>query len=161
MPKTQEEKRAEWRARYARQYPPGFKRRRNAEQTAKQLASQNRYRKQPHVVWMRRIQLSVRNFLRGQSGSSEAAALVGCTRDELRAHLDATLSRQDVLQWHLCYHRHPREFNLDCLEDRQACFHHSNMYARAVRLRTAAFPPPSQQAPSPASSSHAAPSVPV
>lgn len=155
MPKTVEEKRAEWRAMYARQYPEGFKRRRNAEQTRKQAASQARYRKRPHVICMRRLQVSVRNYLRGSGNSDEAASLVGCSPDKLRAHLDATLQGQDVLQWHLSYHRHPREFNLENLDDRKVCFHYTNMYARPVRLRTTAFQPPSLPVPLRASSSRA------
>lgn len=156
--KTQEELRAEWRAMYARQYPPGFKRRRNAEQKAKQKRSQKRYGAQQHVIHMRRVRRLAARFLVGKNPAAQE--LFGCTPAELRAHLDATLC-SGALQWHLCYHRHPREFDLDCLEDRKACFHYTNLYARKVCITTAPFPPPSRRAPSQAGSSHAVLETPV
>ena len=153
--KDQEQKRAEWRAIYARQYPVGFKRRRNAEQTAKQLIAQRRYMNSPGIYQRRKLQRCVRQYLEGRS--THVASMVGCTPQELRAHLEATMSGAQVIQWHLSYIRHPREFNLDREEDRKICFHYSNMYARPVRLVSmpGSSQCPSQQAPSQVGSSRA------
>lgn len=155
--KTQEEKRAQWREMYARQYPPGFKRRRNAEQTAKQLIAQRRYQQQEGIIQMRKLQRQVRHYLKGgQPRDANIGRMVGCTPQELQAHLDATMSGANVLKWNLTYRRHPREFDLDREEDRAACFHFSNMYARPVRLHHASsFQCPSRLAPPPEDSSHA------
>ena len=153
--KDQEQKRAEWRAIYARQYPVGFKRRRNAEQTERQLIAQRRYMKKEGIYQRRRLQRHVRQYLEGKS--PHVASMVGCTPQEFQAHLEATMSGAQVLKWHLSYRRHPREFNLDREADRMACFHYSNMYARPVRLVSmpGSSQYPSQQAPSQVGSSRA------
>ena len=141
MPRDQEEQRRIWREKYARMYPPGFKRRRNAEQTALQRASQRRYQRKEGVYQTRKLQRLVREYLSGRSKT--AASMVGCTQAELKAHLDATIKGANALQWHLSYRRHPREFNLDREEDRCACFHFSNMYAKPIRV-VGSFQCPSQ-----------------
>ena len=152
MPRDQETQRRLWREKYARMYPPGFKRRRNAEQTALQRASQRRYQSQSRVLLVRRLQRQVREYLAGTS--KIAANMVGCTQAQLKEHLEATLTGAPVLQWCLAYHKHPREFNLNQEEDQRACFHYSNMYARPIRVE-GTFRSPSQQAQSQAASSHA------
>ena len=63
MPRDQEEQRRLWREKYARMYPAGFKRRRNAAQTALQRAAQRRYQKKEHVLLTRRLQRQVREYL--------------------------------------------------------------------------------------------------
>jgi len=148
-----DERRRKWRETYKKQYPTGFKRRRDAAQTGMQRAAQRRYEGRAGIGTMRRLQRQVRQYLVGKGKA--AAAMVGCTSAQLREHLEQTLQGAEVLQWHLSYHRHPREFNLDREVDRNACFHYTNMYARPVRLSstvssTVSFPLPSQPAPSPA-----------
>ena len=147
MPRDQEEQRRLWREKYARMYPPGFKRRRNAAQTALQRAAQRRYQKKEHVLLTRRLQRQVREYLAGTN--KLAADMVGCSHGQLKSHLEASLGAAPVLQWHLAYHRHPREFNLNEREDQCACFHYSNLYAKPIHVE-GAFRCPLQPAQLPA-----------
>ena len=149
----QEQQRAKWRAAYARKFPEGFKRRRNAAQRAKQRASQNKYNNQPGIIHTRRLQSTVREYLAGYTESAQA--MVGCSVTDLRKHLDASLGGAPVMQWRLAYIRHPREFNLDNKDEQAICFHYTNMYARPLRLKPDSSLCPFRPAPSQAGSSRA------
>lgn len=150
---NQEEKRAQWRESYARRFPPGFPRRRNAEQTRKQLAAQQVYESRQPVMRIRRLQKVVRRLLKGPFKAGEQ--LVGCTHEQLVAHFNFPG------QFCVAYLRHPREFNLDNMTERHAAFHYTNLYARpksitANSTHAKSFQCPLQQAQSLAVSSHAA-----
>ena len=142
---TPEERRLRWRQEYARQYPAGFKRRRNAEQHEKQAAAKRYHKRQAHVKQMRVVRQHVLQYLQGKRDSF--ASVVGCTREHLNDHLSACLSGQETLQWKLAYRRHPRTFDLSRREDYLACFHWSNMYAESIKISVPAFPRPSPLAP--------------
>ena len=146
-------RRARWRADYAQKFPEGFKRRRNAEQRAKQRAAQKKYNTRPAVRYSR----MVREYLAGK-GPKQARDIVGCSPQDLRRHLDASLQGAPVLKWALAYVRHPRHFNLEVDSDVAICFHYRNMYARPIRLKPDSSLSPCQPAPSPADSSRAEPS---
>ena len=148
MPRDIEEQRRRGREAYARAYPPGFKRRRNAEQTKLQRAAQRRYQNQAKVVNARRLQRQVREYLAGTSKA--AATMIGCSQEQLKAHLESTLAGAKVIEWKLGYHRHPREFD----DDRGACHHYTNLYAIPIP-QSGSFQCPLQQARSPTDSSHA------
>jgi len=148
---NQDDKRARWREEYARKYPVGFPRRRNAEQTKKQLAAQCRYQQQEPIALTRKLQKQARTLLHGPSKPAEA--LVGCTHDQLCAHLDAPEGK-----WNLLYYTHPREYNLKDPVQQKACFNYRNMYARPT-ITPGTFQCPLRQAPSPEGSSRAVRSV--
>ena len=136
----QELLRAKWRQKYAKLYPHGFPRRRNAEQKEKQLQAQRRYQQREPIASIRRLQKLARTLLKKNSKSAQQ--LVGCTHEELMQHL-APLPKG---KWYLAYHKHPREFNLQDRMQVAACFHYSNMHARPnLTLKTSQSP--STQAP--------------
>lgn len=142
---TPEERRLRWRQEYARQYPAGFKRRRNAKQHEKQAASKLFYKRQPHAKHMRIVRRQVIQYLQGKRDTF--ANVVGCSREHLKDHLNAFLVGQTALRWKLAYCRHPRTFDLTRFEDYRACFHWSNMYAEEIKISVPAFPRPSPLAP--------------
>ena len=128
-----DERRAYERAKYARNYPEGFKRRRNTEQTRAQRVAQRRYDRIRGGTRMRRLQAQVRNFLSGTSNA--ARELVGCTREELIVYLQPP---PNVLKWHLSYKVHPREFDLET--QAEECFHYTNLMAKPVKLAPSQSP---------------------
>lgn len=135
-----EEQRRRGREAYAKAYPPGFKRRRNAEQTKRQRAAQRRYQNQAKVVNARRLQRQVREYLAGTGKA--AAAMIGCSQEQLKAHLESTIG--GAPNWKLAYHRHPRQFD----DDRGECHHYTNLYAIPIP-QPGSFQCPSQPAQSP------------
>ena len=150
----EELRRERWRASYARRYPAGFKRRRNAEQTARQRAAQRTYREKTNVGIMRKMHSQVRQYLEGKCRAPHIADIVGCTPEQLEAHLRATAEPSP--KWHLSYRKPPREFELEREQDTRDCFHFSNLYAKSVHFNCAgASLFPSQLAPSQANQSHA------
>ena len=144
MPHTVEEQRRIGRASYARSYPLGLKRRRNAAQTALQRIAQRRYQLQPEVVNSRRLQRQVRHYISGKGKAG--AAMIGCSQEDLKAHLDSTLNGALVLQWKLAYRRPPSSF-VPC----EAGYHYTNIYAKPVALQGSSLCP-LQQALSPTDS---------
>lgn len=135
MPLSPESRRRKWREQYSRSFPDGFKRRRNAEQTAKQRAAQRAYDQRRLNSPLRKLQISVRRFLSGKSDTAQD--LIGCSREELLAHLESTLPPH-VATWKLGYVTPPREFDLTKNDERKQCFHYSNLKAQATRLNHAA-----------------------
>ena len=111
---------------YHIKYPPGFKRQRNAEQTALQRAAQKRYEQRRSQLPMRKWQLKVKQFLNGKSNSGED--IVGCTRDELIHHLESKLDI-DVVKWKMSYLEKPSEFDWTQPDVVQQCFHYTNLIA--------------------------------
>ena len=151
-----EARRAKKREQYAASYPPGFPRRRNAKQVEKQLIAQYRYEHSPAVAQVRKLQKMARVLLHGPNARAEK--LVGCTHEQLIAHLNFKGP------FFLAYHKHPREFNLANVDERHAAFHYTNLYARpksirAYSHRAKSYQCPSQQAPLPAALSREAPSA--
>ena len=149
MPRDQEEQRRIWREMYAITYPPGFKRRRNAEQTRLQRVAQRRYQVQATVTNKRRLQRQVRDYLAGKGKA--AANIVGCSQAQFKAHLERTLGGAVCLQWKVAYHRPPKEFDLTSAADQAVCFHYANMYATPVDAQASSLCP-SQLARSPTGS---------
>lgn len=123
-----EERRAKERARYRTMYPMGFKRRRNADQTAKQRVAQRRYDQKRQNDPARRLQKQVRMFLNGQRKAG--AELVGCTREELHEHLLSTLSDDRTTSWKISFCKPPSEFDMNSDDDQRRCFHFSNLIAK-------------------------------
>lgn len=130
---TVEERRAMWRLQYHNRYPEGFKRQRNAEQTARQRKAQRKYDQKRSALPMRIYQRKVQRFLSGII-KKKGEELVGCTREQLVAHLTAPLD-DDVIEWKLQYLVHPREFDLNDAVQRSHCFHYTNLAARPVKRR--------------------------
>ena len=126
-----ETRRRKWREQYRRSYPDGFKRRRNAEQTAKQRAAQQLYEQRRRQSPLRKHQLLVRKFLNGANNGAEA--LVGCSRKELVAYLD-NLVPPNTLKWKLGYVQQPSEFDLTDPEQCKLCFHFKNLVPQVVQL---------------------------
>jgi hypothetical protein len=136
MVKTLEETRQQQRQQYHNLYPPGFKRRRNAEQTALQRAAQRNYDRRRGKAPARVLQKKVRNFLNGTC--EQGAELVGCTREELQQHLEQGLAG-NVFEWKLSYIKHPREFDLTDDEQCKLCFHYTNLRALPTKSCATAF----------------------
>jgi len=149
--KTQEEKQAKWRKEYRLKYPPGFKRRRTHKQTVLQLTAQQRYEIQPHIAKAKMWQFKVRQYMQGSKANAEELRdLIGLDADALREYLAATMTGAQTSHWKMTYYTSPRRFNLESLEDRRVCFHHTNMYAKPVtfsHLDASLFPSPPARLP--------------
>ena len=146
MPDSPATRRRKWREQYSRSFPAGFKRRRNAEQTAKQRAAQRAYDQRRFNSPLRKLQIRVRKFISGESDAAQD--LIGCSRRDLLTHLESTLPPH-VAKWKLSYVKLPREFDLTKEEDRKQCFHYSNLKAQPTMFNHAAATsqPPSTPAP--------------
>ena len=152
--KTQDEKRAKWRAEYRIKYPPGFKRRRTHNQTVLQLTAQQRYETQPHIAKAKMWQYKVRKYMQGsRANAEELQNLIGLDANALQQYLAATMTGAQTSHWKMTYYTSPRRFNLDSIDDRRVCFHYTNMYAKPVtfsHLDASLFPlrpAPLQEAP--------------
>ena len=150
MPVSPTTRQAKNRVAYAKRYPPGFKRRRNAEQRKKQIIAQRRYRNQPHVLRATRYVRQVKQLLEGRSAPL-VARYVGCSGKALHAYLQSTTT---ATAWRLAFHVSAQSFDLTDEAERKRCFHYTNMYARPL-TDTGASQSPLPQAPWQANSLHA------
>ena len=127
--RTDEDRRKE-REHYHVKYPQGFKRQRNAEQTALQRAAQKKYEQRRSKMPMRKWQIKVRQFLNGKNDLGQS--IVGCTREELIQHLQSTVDL-DVVKWKMAYLKKPSEFDWTQPDVVQKCFHYTNLIAYPLK----------------------------
>ena len=132
MKERTEQDREKERQKYRVMYPQGFKRQRNAEQTALQRAAQNKYEQRRSKLPMRKWQIKVRNFMQGKSNFG--AHIVGCTREELIQHLESTID-VDVVKWRIGYIKKPADFDWTQPDAAQQCFHYSNLIAYPLQTQ--------------------------
>ena len=102
---------------------------------------------------IRKLQKLARLLLKGPHQAAEK--LVGCTHEQLLAHLAFPG------QFFLAYRTHPREFNLKNVAEQRTAFHYTNLYARPKTItansrHAKSFLSPLRPAPLPAASSRAA-----
>lgn len=126
---TTEEQRAKRRDQYARCYPIGLKRKRDAKQREKQRVSQRNYelfvRKGPR----RNLSTKVKLLSLGKGPEEKCKDIVGCTRTEFIKHLRSTMVDPDVPTFRLCYHLPLRGFNMHDPEQAKKAYHYTNIYA--------------------------------
>ena len=151
-PLSPRSRRAAARDNYAKQYPHGFKRRRNALQREKQIIAQRRYNRQPHIVRATKYVRQVKAFIAGKKAPL-VAPYIGCTREEFIAHLQSTTTAK---RWRVVFHNSAQSFDLTNNDHCAHCFHYSNMYAVPF-THADASQSPSLPAPSQANSSREAP----
>ena len=82
---------------------------------------------------VRNLRARLRQALKGTCKSARTLELLGCTVEELRAHLEAqfkpgmTWENQGRYGWHIDHIKPCASFDLTDLEQQRACFHYTNL----------------------------------
>lgn len=126
---TTDELRAQRRDSYARTYPIGLKRKRDAKQRAKQRVSQRNYELLVRKGPRRSLSTHVRLFSLGKGAEEKCEDIVGCTRAAFMQHLKSTMVDPDVATFRLCYHLPLRQFNMHDPAQAKKAYHYTNIYA--------------------------------
>ena len=98
-----------------------------------QINARKKYRLQndPNFRLVHSLRRRVRNALCGFSKSAPTLALLGCSVDECREHLEAQfaegMSWSNRSEWHIDHIRPVASFDLADPAQQRACFHYSNL----------------------------------
>jgi hypothetical protein len=89
----------------------------------------NQRRENPHYLVAGRLRCRLRKLVR--TGRGRLNELLGCTPDQLRAHLEAQfqpgMSWGNADQWHIDHIRPCASFDLTDPAQQRACFHYTNL----------------------------------
>ena len=126
---TTEQRRAIQRDRYAKCYPIGLKRKRDAKQREKQRIAQRNYELLVRKGPRRNLSIKVKQLSLGKGPEAKCKEIVGCSRSEFIRHLRSTMVKPDVTSFRLCYHVPLRQFDMHDPEQAKKAFHYTNIYA--------------------------------
>lgn len=116
---------------YLRNYPQGFKRKRDSVQREKQRVAQRRYERERRAGPMRRSMHALRNFARGvKCGDTSCEELTGLSLPAFYQHIRSTLAVPDM-PFTLRFYKPLKRFNLNDLEQVKKAMHYKNVYATA------------------------------
>ena len=91
----------------------------------------DRYRTDPAFKLKHNLRKRLRHALQGQAKSARTQELLGCTVEELRAHLEAQfkpgMTWENYGEWHIDHIRPCASFDLTDPEQQRACFHYTNL----------------------------------
>jgi hypothetical protein len=91
----------------------------------------DRLKNDPAFKMMMTVRARAGQALRGKRKHSRSAQLVGCTSDELRAHIEKQfkpgMTWQNHGEWHVDHIRPCASFNLLLAKEQAACFHFTNL----------------------------------
>ena len=116
---------------YLRNYPQGFKRKRDSVQREKQRVAQRRYERERRAGPMRRSMHALRNFARGvKCGDTSCEELTGLPRLEFHRHIRSMLAVPGM-PFTLRFYRPLKRFNLNDPDQVKKAMHYKNVYATA------------------------------
>lgn len=126
---TTEEQRARGRDSYAKSFPIGLKRKRDAKQREKQRVSQRNYELLVRKGPRRNLSNKVKLLSLGKGPEKQCTEIVGCTRSEFIQHLKSTMVDPNVATFRLCFHKPLRGFNMHDAKQAKKAYHYTNIYA--------------------------------
>lgn len=122
---------------------PGQKKRYGPERRRLML---RRWKSQPHNRLAQNTRTRVSGLLRGHVKSAPTLVLLGCSLEQLKAHLEAQfkpgMSWDNYGQWHVDHKRPCASFDLSKPEDQRACFHYTNLqplWAKENRVKNSRY----------------------
>lgn len=113
-----------------------YAKKRNAQEEIKRLRrarAKIRFATDPQFKIIHTLRQRIRDALRRIKIKGKSIALLGCTIDEFKAHIESKFRDEMSWEnhgnhgWHIDHIRPCSSFNLASLEAQQICFHYSNM----------------------------------
>ncbi len=114
-----------------REYYARYRKENKSKLNAHQKAYRERNKNSPEFKLRKNLRERLRNAIKGTRKSKPTMLLVGCTIDELKAHLEKQfrdgMDWSNYGQWHIDHIKPCTAFDLLTPEAQLECFHYSNL----------------------------------